>query len=99
MSEPNPRKPLTHLCFHFGNRCSLTCHQCQRSSQLSSNGNGREKKQLPSPEIISQAIHEAMPLGLESVRLCGEDPFLYPAIGAILDDIERRELRLTIETS
>lgn len=53
---------------------------------------------------LRQAVREALPLGLDMVRLCSgvspsSDPLLYPEFADLLDLVESQELRLAVETT
>jgi len=55
-------------------------------------------------QTLHQAVGEALPLGLEMVRLCGGttlagDPLQYPEFDALLDLLDRQELRTVVETA
>jgi SynChlorMet cassette radical SAM/SPASM protein ScmF len=97
MSEFSAPRPLTQLTFYLGSRCGLTCRHCWVSSKHSSNGNGK-KRYLPL-ETILQAVHEALPLGLQTVQINGSESFLYPEFEALIDQLEKCEVRVVIESS
>jgi SynChlorMet cassette radical SAM/SPASM protein ScmF len=97
MSEINRQRTLTQLNIFLDHNNSLACRNCQSFRQVPGNGNGH-RHTLPL-EIITLATAEALPLGLQTVRLSGGEPFLYPRIDALIDHLESQELSVVIETS
>lgn len=97
MSANSPLWPLTQLNLYLSGYHSIECRCCQGYIKASSNGNGQ--KPSLAFETIQQAVSEALPLGLSAVRLCGEQPFLYPQWEPLLDLLESAGLSAIIETN
>jgi SynChlorMet cassette radical SAM/SPASM protein ScmF len=94
MCSYNPLRPLTQLHIYLARNCSLTCSFCRVSPQIASNGH----HPYLSLEKISQAVREALPLGLSTLHLSGGEPFLHPGFDGLLDSLESQELSLILET-
>lgn len=88
--------PLSQLHLHLVDGCTLTCRPCRQ--QITRPKNGRGNKILP-PDLAVQAVREAIPLGLRTVRLVGDTSLLYPGLGKLLDRLESLELNIVIETN
>ena len=106
MSENDPRKPLTQLHLYLAGLTSMECRGCQAGLKPAANGSGRGNGHSSSGhnsfqplESYVQAVDEALPLGLQKVRLCGGEALLYPYWDALLDHLEKRALRVVIETT
>jgi SynChlorMet cassette radical SAM/SPASM protein ScmF len=99
MSELSRQKHLTQLYIFLENSCSLACRNCQARAGVSKNGNGNGNRHILPPDVIAQVVDQAIPLGLQTVRLTGGEPFLYPGFDTIIDHMECQELNVTIETS
>jgi SynChlorMet cassette radical SAM/SPASM protein ScmF len=50
-------------------------------------------------ELFESILEQARPLGLNSVKLTGGEPFLHPQIHRILEIIKDAQLRLVVETN
>ena len=51
------------------------------------------------PELLAGIIAEALPLGLNGVKLTGGEPLLHPDVHAILNLLAKAELELILETN
>jgi SynChlorMet cassette radical SAM/SPASM protein ScmF len=88
--------PLRQLYFYLTKGCNLSCRHCWLSPALDPEG----KKQPVLPlALFKQVIEEAIPLGLNGVKLTGGEPLLHPDFLAMLAFLEERELGLVLETN
>jgi radical SAM protein with 4Fe4S-binding SPASM domain len=87
---------LRQIHLHLTEGCSLACRHCW--VQPMPGGNGKGSHFLP---LIAglQAIREALPLGLRSVRINGGDSLFHPELDALLDRLESLELTVQLETN
>ena len=88
--------PLIQLYIYLNDGCTLACRHCWGLTPPAPDGRGR---QILATEKIIAAIREGLPLGLQSVRLTGGEPFYHPDFDHLLDRLESLELKVTIETS
>ena len=88
--------PLTTVYFYLTEGCNLACKHCWLSPPL-------EKGKLKYPYLplsqIQAVINEARPLGLQSVKLTGGEPFLHPDIKSILEQLREEKIPISIETN
>ena len=89
------RLPLTQLSFYMTNGCNLTCQYCWPGSKQTAE---ETSEYFLTVDRIGAAIREALPLGLQTVRLTGGDPLSHPDIDRLLDRLESLELMVEIET-
>lgn len=87
--------PLTQLTLHLVDGCSLTCRPCQQQARGAKNGRGKECLPL---DLAVLAVREALPLGLRTLHLVGNNSLLYPGLDSLLDRIESLGGSLVIET-
>jgi len=87
---------LSQLYFYLTEGCNLACRHCWLAPRFDPAGD--RWAALPE-EAFEQAIREARPLGLTSVKLTGGEPLLHPRITDLLEIVRREELSLVIETN
>ena len=87
--------PLLQLQVYLSEGCSLSCRNCSCSSDIT---HGESARFLPL-DLFSQAIRQARPLGLQSVRLSGPQTLQHPEIIDVLDDLQRQSLNVVVEAS
>lgn len=87
---------LRTLYFYLTKGCNMRCRHCWIAPGFQS-----EEAQYPSlpPELFDQIIDEAIPLGLQSVKLTGGEPLLHPHAGSLIDRIREKKLGLSVETN
>lgn len=90
------RLPLAQLSFYITNGCNLICQYCWPGLTPSA---ADATQKLLSVDQIKAAVQEALPLGLQEVRLTGGDPFLHPEIDRLLDELGSQGLSVEIETT
>ncbi|MCP3898109.1 MAG: SynChlorMet cassette radical SAM/SPASM protein ScmF [Desulfobacteraceae bacterium] len=88
--------PLTSLYFYLTQGCNLKCRHCWINPKYQDLS--KEVLGISVPNF-SACIDQALPLGLESVKLTGGEPFLHPQIDKLLDIIHEKELGLVIESN
>ncbi len=104
MSTPQEQKKpaatgthrLNAIYFYLSKGCNLRCRHCWIAPEY-------QTKDKPHPALdlalYKDIIAQALPLGLQSVKLTGGEPFLHPRIYEILEFTRNKNLRLNIETN
>ncbi|MFA7464886.1 MAG: SynChlorMet cassette radical SAM/SPASM protein ScmF [Syntrophales bacterium] len=90
------RYPLSHLYAYISGGCNLRCRHCWIEPV---HAGGAKGFPCLDPEIFRTVLDEAGPLGLDSVKLTGGEPFLHPRMGEILDIIAGRNISVSVETN
>ncbi len=93
---PKGIPPLTSLYLYISGSCNLACKHCWIAPEFKENP---ENGKFVKPEYVKEAIIQAKPLGLCSVKLTGGEPLLHPEFKKIVDIIEKENIRFTIETN
>ena len=88
--------PLSQLYFYLTEGCNLACRHCWLAPKFDPDGS---KSSMLPLGIFQKAIEEAIPLGLQTVKLTGGEPLLHPDFNAMLDFISKKGLGLTLETN
>lgn len=94
---PEGVPPLRSFYLYLSNSCNLACRHCWITPRLVAD--------RPDPddvidfEALRQAIAEAKPLGLSSVKLTGGEPLLHPRFREIVDLVSHNELNMVMETN
>ncbi len=94
---PEGVPPLRSFYLYLSNSCNLTCRHCWITPKFI---NG-----MPDPgdvidvAALRNAISEAKPLGLNSVKLTGGEPLLHPGFHDICDMVTKEDLVINIETN
>ncbi len=96
VSYQKDKYPLTSLYFYLTQGCNLKCRHCWINPKYQTLS---EAVLAISVENFTECINQALPLGLESVKLTGGEPFLHPEIGKLLDIIHKKKLRPVIESN
>ena len=87
---------LTQLYLYLTEGCNLACRHCWLAPKYDALG---IKYPVLDVDLMRKIFKEALPLGLQAVKLTGGEPLLHPEIESILDIIKEENLRLTIETN
>ena len=87
--------PLSQLYAYLTEGCNLACRHCWLSPIFDTQG----KHHMLSFDIFRTAVEEAIPLGLNTVKLTGGEPLLNPEIVTFLHYLRNQNLRLVIETN
>lgn len=88
--------PLRTLYVYLTGGCNLACRHCWLTPTF--HPDGGTGGHLP-VELFERVLDEAIPLGLQSVKLTGGEPFLHPEILRLVDLLKNRKIGLTIETN
>jgi SynChlorMet cassette radical SAM/SPASM protein ScmF len=88
--------PLKHLYFYLTEGCNLSCRHCYLAPKFDPDGSRYGTLPL---ELFQKAIEEAIPLGLQSVKLTGGEPLLHPNIVTMLKILIQKKLELVMETN
>ena len=88
--------PLSQLYFYLTEGCNLACRHCYLAPKF--DPHGKKHPVLPF-KLFKTAINEALPLGLNGVKLSGGEPLLHPDILAMIEVIRQEELDLVMETN
>ncbi|MGV8040814.1 MAG: SynChlorMet cassette radical SAM/SPASM protein ScmF [Thermoanaerobaculaceae bacterium] len=95
-ASPAVVPPLRTLYVYLTGGCNLACRHCWLAPTF--HPDGGTGGHLPY-ELFERAIDEAIPLGLQGVKLTGGEPFLHPELFRLADLLRKRGLDLTIETN
>ena len=88
--------PLRQLYAYLTEGCNLACRHCWLAPPIDPDGSCAPT--LAVDDLLA-AVTEALPLGLEAVKLTGGEPLLHPEIEAVLDVIAEHGLELAVETN
>jgi SynChlorMet cassette radical SAM/SPASM protein ScmF len=93
---PKGVPPLTSLYMYIAGSCNLACRHCwiEPDYQID-NKNGKFLKL----EYLKKAIKEAIPLGLQSIKLTGGEPMLHPRFREIVNHVESKNIGMFMETN
>jgi SynChlorMet cassette radical SAM/SPASM protein ScmF len=90
--------PLARIYFYLTEGCNLRCRHCWIMSEQES-VSAAQPKAILDVDLFESILAEAKPLGLNSVKLTGGEPFLHPKIHRILEIIRDRQLKLVVESN
>ncbi len=85
---------LTDLYLYLVDSCNLTCAHCWIAPRTV---NGPQTG-IPL-EPLKRAVAEAVPLGLQRIKLTGGEPLLYEDLQSLLDFARQRNLYVSLETN
>ncbi|QTA79260.1 SynChlorMet cassette radical SAM/SPASM protein [Desulfonema limicola] len=88
--------PLNQLYCYLTQGCNLACCHCWLEPGFEGNG---DHYPVLDVKLFEQALNEAVPLGLTSVKLTGGEPLMHPEFFDILKIIKNKNLALVIETN
>lgn len=87
---------LTSLYLYISGSCNLACRHCWIEPDFRPDGkNGR----FLEVEYLKEAVTEARPLGLCSVKLTGGEPMLHPKFREIVEWLDREGVSTIMETN
>ncbi len=87
---------LSQLYCYLTEGCNLACRHCWLAPGFDPEGS---KYPVLAVEAFEQAVKEAIPLGLSTVKLTGGEPMLHPRFPDFLKIIRKHDLGLNIETN
>jgi SynChlorMet cassette radical SAM/SPASM protein ScmF len=93
---PEGVPPLTSLYMYISGSCNLACRHCWIAPTYQTGDNGGQHIPV---EYVRNAILEAKPLGLRTVKLTGGEPMLHPQFREIVSLINKESLKIVIETN
>ncbi len=88
--------PLRSLYFYITTGCNLACRHCWLSPGYDPGG---ERFSVLPVHAFDAAIHEALPLGLATVKLTGGEPLMHPDFELLVSRVGDLDLRLIVETN
>ena len=91
-----PYYPLRQLYFYLTSDCNLRCRHCWIEPHYLAEA---KASSYLDPVLFSKILDEAGPLGVNGVKFTGGEPLLHPQIGALLASVQKRGLRLVVETN
>ena len=93
-NRPNPA--LSILYFYLTEGCNLACKHCWVNPPYDETGT---RFAALSRDRFERAINEAIPLGLQAVKLTGGEPMLHPEVRYFLRSLISHQLNVLIETN
>lgn len=88
--------PLRQLYCYVTDTCNLHCRHCWIEPH---DADGAPPMSSIPPDLFASVLDEALPLGLQGVKLTGGEPLLHPRIGELLAIVRQKNLDLTVETN
>jgi SynChlorMet cassette radical SAM/SPASM protein ScmF len=100
-SEKTSDYPLRSIYFYPTESCNLRCIHCwiQPSYAPDELSYRKLNRENVSVEIMEKVVQDALPLGLNHIKVTGGEPFLAPNLFEYLDVFSRNKLSLGIETN
>ncbi len=97
-NEPdiNPFYPLRQLYFYLTSDCNLRCRHCWIEPHYLA---AAQSSSYLDPALFTKILDQAGPLGLNGVKFTGGEPLLHPRIADLIDAVQKRGLRLVVETN
>ncbi len=93
---PEDVPALTSLYLYIAGSCNLACRHCWIMPSYQHGGKDGPFMKL---DYVAKGIHEAIPLGLQVVKLTGGEPTLHPHFKEIVRLIHDAGLRIMLETN
>ncbi len=87
---------LSTMYLYVTDQCNLFCRHCWVSPVKISSEHIQTKMSL---EDLKRVITEAIDLGLNSIKITGGEPFLWPEISDLLKFLHEKEIEIGIETN
>ena len=95
-TEKRGMPSLNQIYFYLTEGCNLACRHCYLAPKF--DPHGKKHPVLPF-KLFKTAISEALPLGLNGVKLSGGEPLLHPDILPMIEVLRQEELDLVMETN
>lgn len=95
--KPQGGKYLRSIYFYILEGCNLRCRHCWINPPFEKT----DKPEYPfvSLDLFKHIVNQAIPLGLQTVKLTGGEPLIHPEIEKIIEYIHEKNLKLNIETN
>ena len=93
---PEGVPPLISLYLYISGSCNLACRHCWISPTYIKGGNGGRHVRV---DHVRKTIREALPLGLQTVKLTGGEPMLHPQFREVVSVADSESLEIHIETN
>lgn len=95
--------PLRTIYFYPTESCNLKCAHCWVSPSFAEDTSAKSYADQNSANLlfdeIKEVVEDALPLGLDSIKLTGGEPFLHPRIMDYLRYFKKKGLSLILETN
>jgi len=88
--------PLRALYFYLTSYCNLNCGHCWIAPRYTST---KKAPQEASFKSLKSIIDQALPLGLEAIKITGGEPFLSRNISRLISYASKKGLAISIETN
>lgn len=96
LSAPPGVPLLRTLYLYIAGGCNLKCRHCWISPEFDPGASISSYLDLG---LIGNAVEEAIPLGLSSIKLTGGEPLLHPRFRDIVSLLASRRLKIMMETN
>lgn len=97
--EPEAQPALRQLYLYVTRECNLRCYHCYQSTSFTETRGAADASPGISAERLLAAMDEAIPLGLEAVKLTGGEPLLRSDVKRLIRGIADRGLRISLESN
>jgi len=87
---------LNSLYFYLTSYCNLNCLHCWIAPKYLNNNRAAVEAPL---SLLKEAIDQALPLGLKSIKITGGEPFLNKNIFQLIGYASDKKLRIMVETN
>lgn len=84
---------INHITLHLTNRCNLFCRHCWVDASATA-----EADVIPLT-VLENVLDQAAELGIQSIKLTGGEPFLYPNIRELILYLHEKGFNISIETN
>ena len=100
-SEKIPEYPLRSIYFYPTESCNLKCIHCWINPVHASDDQTFETQNRDNISVntMDRVVRDAVPLGLNHIKLTGGEPFLHPHLFGFLECFSRNGLSLSFETN
>ncbi len=89
-------RPLQGLYFYLTEGCNLRCRHCWIGPKYQKNAEATSCLPIG---LFEDVAEQGLPLGLDTVKLTGGEPFLHPEINRILEAVSHIPADLVVETN
>ena len=93
---PDGVPPLRQLYFYASGACNLACKHCWITPTFQATGEGGQHLDL---DLARRAVEQALPLGLDTVKLTGGEPMLHPRFRELVELVDSHGVAMVMETN